>query len=65
MKLELGNYEMDMISHEPLVYTLKGVLTELECQHFINTSSDKMKRSSVSGYAVSYTHLTLPTSDLV
>ena len=50
MKLELGNYEMDMISHEPLVYTLKGVLTELECQHFINISSDKMKRSSVSGY---------------
>ena len=41
---------MDMISHEPLVYTLKGVLTELECQHFINISSDKMKRSSVSGY---------------
>ena len=26
MKLELGNYEMDMISHEPLVYTLKGCL---------------------------------------
>lgn len=50
MKLELGNYEMEMIYHDPLIFTLKGVLTEEECQHFINVSSDKMKRSTVSGY---------------
>ncbi|GIS75509.1 MAG: hypothetical protein CM1200mP12_12280 [Gammaproteobacteria bacterium] len=47
MKLELGNYEMEMIYHDPLIFTLKGVLTEEECQHFINVSSDKMKRSTV------------------
>ena len=50
MKLELGNYEMEMIFHDPLIFTLKGVLTDEECQHFIEIAADNLKRSRVSGY---------------
>tara|TARA_B100000586_G_C20003283_1_gene381431 strand:+ start:83 stop:724 length:642 start_codon:yes stop_codon:yes gene_type:complete len=50
MKLELGNYEMEIIYHDPLIFTLKGVIAKEECQHFINISANKMKRSTVSGY---------------
>jgi len=50
MKLEIGNYEMEMVCNDPLVFTLKGVLSEEECDHFIKISSDNLKRSSVSGY---------------
>ena len=50
MKLEIGNYEMEMICHDPLVFTLKGVLSEDECEHFIKVASNNMQRSSVSGY---------------
>jgi prolyl 4-hydroxylase len=50
MKLELGNYEMEMIFHDPLIFTLKGVLTDAECQHFIEIAADNLKRSRVSGY---------------
>jgi len=50
MKLDIGNYQAEMISHDPLVFTLKGVLSEDECKHFIKIASNNMKRSSVSGY---------------
>ena len=50
MKVELGNYEMEMVYHDPLIFTLKGVLSPEECDHFINISANKMKRSAVSGY---------------
>jgi len=50
MKVELGNYEMEMVYHDPLIFTLKGVLSAEECDHFINISANKMKRSAVSGY---------------
>ena len=42
MKLELGNYEMEMIFHDPLIFTLKGVLTDEECQHFIEIAADNL-----------------------
>ena len=50
MKLDVGNYEFEMVCHNPLVFTLKGVLSEGECNHFIKTASNNVKRSSVSGY---------------
>jgi len=50
MKAELGNYEMEMVYHDPLIFTLKGVLSAEECEHFISISANKMKRSKVSGY---------------
>ena len=50
MKLEIGEYEVEMICHDPLIFTLKGVLTDDECQHFIEIATDNMSRSRVSGY---------------
>ena len=50
MKVELGTYEMEMVYHDPLIFTLNGVLSVEECKHFINISANKMKRSKVSGY---------------
>jgi len=50
MKVEIGNYEMEILYHDPLIFTLNGVLSVEECEHFINISANKMKRSKVSGY---------------
>ena len=50
MKLELGHYEMEMVYHDPIIFTLKGVLSDEECDHFIRLASNNMKRSTVSGY---------------
>ena len=50
MKLELGNYEMEMVYHDPLIFTLKGVLSDEECKHFIDLAAGNMERSRVSGF---------------
>jgi len=48
MKISLGQYEMEMIHHDPKIFTIEGVLSKEECKHFIDISSDFMKRSTVS-----------------
>lgn len=48
MKISLGKYEMEMIHHDPKVYTIMGVITLDECNHFKEISADFMKRSLVS-----------------
>ena len=48
MKISLGKYEMEMIHHDPKIFTIEGVLSKEECKHFIDISSDFMKRSTVS-----------------
>ena len=48
MKISLGKYEMEMIHHDPKVYTITGVITLDECNHFKEISADFMKRSLVS-----------------
>ena len=49
MKLFLGNYEVDMIHHDPIIFTVEGILTNEECDHFQRIASKGMKRSMVSG----------------
>ena len=48
MKLFLGNYEVDMIHHDPIIFTVEGILTNEECDHFKRIASKGMKRSMVS-----------------
>jgi len=48
MKITLGKYEMEMIHHDPKIYTIMGVMTSEECTHFREISADFMKRSLVS-----------------
>ena len=48
MKIALGNYEMELIHHDPKLYSIKGVITQQECKHFQEISSAFMKRSTVS-----------------
>ena len=48
MKISLGKYEMEMVHHDPKVYTIMGVITLDECNHFKEISADFMKRSLVS-----------------
>ena len=31
MKFNVGNYDVDMIHHDPVIYTVTGILTEFEC----------------------------------
>jgi len=50
MKFNVGNYDVDMIHHDPLIYTVTGILTEFECEHFQKIASEGMKRSMVSGF---------------
>tara|TARA_B100001750_G_C15454893_1_gene571031 strand:+ start:711 stop:1352 length:642 start_codon:yes stop_codon:yes gene_type:complete len=48
MKISLGKYEMEMIHHDPKIYTIMGVMSEDECDHFKEISAGFMKRSLVS-----------------
>ena len=50
MKLNLGNYDVDMIYHDPIIFTVKGILSDTECDHFQKVASENMKRSMVSGF---------------
>ena len=48
MKISLGKYEMEMLHHDPKVYTIMGVISSEECKHFREISADFMERSLVS-----------------
>ena len=48
MKILLGDYEMEIVHHNPRIYTVLGVMTPEECKHFQEISTDFMKRSTVS-----------------
>ena len=50
MKLELANLKVEMLHHDPIVYTVEGIISDSECKHFIETSSKKVRRSLVSGF---------------
>ena len=49
MKIELGNFEIEMIYHDPVIFTVEGILSDAECEHFKKLASKDMKRSLVSG----------------
>jgi len=50
MKFDLGNFDVDILYHDPLVFTVKNFLTDAECKHFRLIASQNMKRSLVSGF---------------
>ena len=50
MKMKLGNYDVDMIYHDPTIFTVEGILSDAECRHFRDIASKNMKRSLVSGF---------------
>jgi len=49
MKIELGEFEVEMIHHDPIVFTVDNILSDSECDHFKKIASLNMKRSLVSG----------------
>ena len=49
MKIELGDFEIEMIYHDPVIYTVESILSDAECEHFKKLASKDMKRSLVSG----------------
>jgi len=48
VKISIGNYEMEIIHHDPKIYTIQGVISIEECKYFKEISMDFMKRSTVS-----------------
>ena len=50
MKLNLGNFDVEMIYHDPIVFTVRGILSDTECEHLQKIASQYMKRSLVSGF---------------
>ena len=47
--MELGEFEIEMIHHDPIVFTVENILSDSECDHFKKIASNDMKRSLVSG----------------
>ena len=50
MKLKLGNYDTEMVFHDPTIFTVEGVMSNPECEHFKKVASLNMRRSLVSGF---------------
>jgi len=50
MKIELANFNIEMLHHDPIIFTVEGVMSELECEHFKRMASRDLKRSLVSGF---------------
>ena len=50
MKIELGHLDIEMVHHDPIIFTVAGILSESECNHFKSLASSNMKRSTVSGF---------------
>jgi prolyl 4-hydroxylase len=48
MKFKIGPYDMELIHHDPKVYTVNGVISEEECEHFKKITFSHMQRSTVS-----------------
>lgn len=40
---------MNVLSESPKIYTINNFLSDIECNHFINISKDKMQKALVSG----------------
>ena len=40
---------VNILNEDPKIYTVDNMLTEEECEHFINISSGNLKRALVSG----------------
>ena len=50
MKIELDNFNIEILHHDPIIFTVEGVMSELECEHFKRMASRDLKRSLVSGF---------------
>ena len=49
MKFELANFNVEMLHHDPIIFTVEGVMTDSECEHFRKIVAKDMKRSMVTG----------------
>ena len=43
MKIELGDFEIDLIYHDPVIYTVESILSDVECEHFKKLASKDSK----------------------
>ena len=50
MKIELGHLDIEMVHHDPIIFSVAGILSESECSHFKSLALSNMKRSTVSGF---------------
>ena len=50
MKMELGHLDIEMVHHDPIIFTVAGILSESECNHIKSLALRNMKRSTVSGF---------------
>ncbi len=50
MKLEIANFNIEMLHHDPVIYVVEEFLTDNECDHLKDIASKDMKRSLVSGF---------------
>ena len=48
--MKLGNLEVEMIHHDPIIFTVASIVSEPECNHLKNLAFKDMKRSTVSGF---------------
>ena len=50
MKLEVANFNIEILHHDPMVYVVERFLSDKECDLFKEIASNDMKRSKVSGF---------------
>ena len=50
MKFQIAGYDVEIIHHDPKIYTIQEVITPDECEHFKTITSEFMQRSTVSSF---------------
>ena len=50
MNLEVANFNIEILHHDPMVYVVERFLSDKECDLFKEIASNDMKRSKVSGF---------------
>ena len=48
MKFQIAGYDVEIIHHDPKIYTIQKAITPEECEHFKKLTSNFMERSTVS-----------------
>ena len=50
MKLEVANFNIELLYHDPMIYVVERFLSNEECDHFKDIGTNDLERSKVSGF---------------
>lgn len=50
MEIKPANFDIKILHHDPMIFTVDEVVSELECEHFKRVASENIKRSLLVGH---------------